>query len=176
MALASSDQVPDICGLVLVATAGRPMGEVLKDQLRANPANGELLPQAVTAIDELSAGRRVTTKQLPSALAALLPEEVQGFLVSAFRLDPRQLIAAVKKPILLLQGRRDIQVGVEDAQALHYANAASRLVLLSKTNHVLKQVDTDDVSANVMTYGDAGMPLAPNVARTIASFVKTSPI
>ena len=90
-------------------------------------------------------------------------------------LGPRQLVAAVKKPILILQGCRDIQVGVKDAQVLHDANASSHLVLLSDTNHVLKQVDTDDVSANLMTYGDATLPLAPDVARTIASFVKTSP-
>lgn len=175
VALAASDRVPDICGLVLVATAGRNMGEVLKDQLRSNPANAELLPRAMTAIDELSAGRRVAAEHMPPALAALLPEQVQGFLISAFRLDPRQLVAAVKKPVLILQGRRDIQVGVKDAQALHDANASSHLVLLSDTNHVLKQVDTDDVSANLMTYANATLPLAPDVARTIASFVKTSP-
>lgn len=42
---------------VAVATIGRPLGEVLKEQLRANPANAPLLPQALAAIDTLEVGK-----------------------------------------------------------------------------------------------------------------------
>ena len=49
--LAAAQKLPDICGLVLVSTAGRPLGEVLRTQLRANPANAPILAQAMAAID-----------------------------------------------------------------------------------------------------------------------------
>jgi pimeloyl-ACP methyl ester carboxylesterase len=48
VALASSE-FPGVCGIVLVSAPGRRLGDVLKDQLRANPANAPLLPDAIGA-------------------------------------------------------------------------------------------------------------------------------
>ena len=39
VALAAAQTEPNICGLLLVSVAGRPLGEVLRTQLRSNPAN-----------------------------------------------------------------------------------------------------------------------------------------
>ncbi|MGQ8486304.1 alpha/beta hydrolase [Klebsiella aerogenes] len=49
VALASA-QEEDVCGVVLIATPGRPMGEVLRGQLNANPENEMLLKQALSII------------------------------------------------------------------------------------------------------------------------------
>ena len=48
-----------VCGVILVSAAGRPMGEVVRQQLKANPANEPLLDQALPAIDALEAGKKV---------------------------------------------------------------------------------------------------------------------
>lgn len=77
VALAAAATVDHLCGLILVATPGRPLGEVLKEQLRANPANSALLDAADHAIDELSAGRRVDVAKLAPALAPLFKPAVQ---------------------------------------------------------------------------------------------------
>jgi uncharacterized protein len=45
------------------------------------------------------------------------------------------------------------------------------LVLLPDVNHVLKSVTSDDVRANVATYGNASLPLAPGVVEAIADFL-----
>ncbi len=161
----------DICGLVLVATAGRPLGQVLRDQLQANPANAPLMDQAFGAISTLEAGRRVDPATLHPALMPLFNPAVQGFLISALALDPAQLIAAYRGPVLVLQGERDIQVSVQDARRLAQAAPAAKLVLLPGTNHVLKQVATDDRAANMATYGNPGLPLASGVADAIAQFI-----
>jgi alpha-beta hydrolase superfamily lysophospholipase len=50
VALAAVQEDQGICGLVLVAAAGRPLDEVLRAQLEANPANAPLLEQANAAI------------------------------------------------------------------------------------------------------------------------------
>jgi hypothetical protein len=171
VALAAARRDEGICGLVLIATAGRPLGDVLKDQLRANPANAPLLEQATAAVDALAAGKRVDVGALPPPLAPLFQPAVQGFLISAFALDPAKLAAAVRKPVLIVQGERDIQVGVADAQALKAAAPSSTLALLPDTNHVLKRVTTDDRGANVVTYADPSLSLAPGVTDTIATFV-----
>ena len=174
VALAAAQQPAGICGLVLVAAAGRPLGDVLKEQLRANPANAPLLPQAIAAVDALAAGTRVDTAAFPAPLVPLFHPRVQGFLISAFALDPAKLAAGVRTPILIVQGERDIQVSIADARALHAAAPASTLVLLRDTNHVLKQVGSDDRGANIATYADPTLPLAPGVADAIAHFVTAS--
>ncbi|MBO0759073.1 MAG: hypothetical protein J2P54_24785, partial [Bradyrhizobiaceae bacterium] len=74
-------------------------------------------------------------------------------------------------PVLILQGKRDIQVAVHDAQLLKQANSKATLVLLSDTNHVLKSVTSDDRGANIATYANPNLPLAPGVIDTIANFV-----
>ncbi len=164
-------EVQGICGLLLVATPGRPLGQVLRDQLRANPANAPILDQALAAITKLEGGGRVDPASLHPALQPLFNEAVQGFLISAFAQDPARLVAATQKPVLVLQGERDLQVGVQDARLLAQAKPAAQLVLLPDTNHVLKAVLTDDPAANMATYANPGQPLAPGLVDAIVRFV-----
>jgi len=170
-ATAGGKTAGDVCGLLLLATPGRPMGEVLRAQLRANPANAPILPQAEQAIDALTAGKRVETSGMHPALAPLFAQQVQGFLVSMFAFDPAHALAGYRKPVLVLQGKRDIQVSEADAQLLKQADAQATLILLPDMNHVLKTVTSDDVGANVATYADSSLPLAPGVADGIGRFL-----
>jgi pimeloyl-ACP methyl ester carboxylesterase len=162
---------PDVCGLLLVAAPGRPMGEVLREQLKANAANSPLLSQALPAIDALEAGKRVDTTNMNPALRRLFRPEAQTFLISAFSYDPRRLLAGYGKPVLILQGQRDLQVREADAQALEQADPKATLVLLPDVNHVLKSVASDDVSANIATYRNSSLPLAPGVVESISDFL-----
>ena len=161
----------DVCGLLLVAAPGRPMGEIIREQLKANPANAPVLGQALPAIDALEAGKRVDTAGMHPALLPLFRPQVQGFLISAFSYDPSKLLAGYGKPVLILQGQRDIQVRETDAQALKRADPKATLVLLPGVNHVLKSVASDDMSANIATYGNASLPLAPGVVQSISDFL-----
>lgn len=169
------NEAQGICGLVLVAAPGRPLGQVLRDQLRdqwrTNPANAPILDQALAAITRLEGGARVDPASLHPALQPLFNEAVQGFLISAFAQDPAKLVAATKKPVLVLQGERDLQVAVQDARLLAQANPTAQLVLLPDTNHVLKAVVTDDPAANMATYANPGQPLAPGVVDAVVRFV-----
>jgi uncharacterized protein len=174
VALAAAQKVTDICGLLLVATAGQPLGEVLRVQLRSNPANAPVLDWAMTAIDSLEAGKRVDVTGMHPALMPLFAPQVQGFLINAFSYDPAKLIAAVSRPVLIVQGKRDFQVSVADAERLKLAAPKAELVLLPDANHVLKAVASDDKRANIATYADPTLPLAPGVVDAITSFVAGS--
>lgn len=124
-------QVDDpVCGVILVATPGRPLGEV-KEQRRANAPNAPLLPRADTAIDALAAGRRVDEGELPVPLAQLFAPAVQGFLISAFGLNPVWLAERTSKPMLIVQGEADLQVGIRDAEILKAAAPSADLVRLA---------------------------------------------
>jgi uncharacterized protein len=164
----------DICGLLLVAAPGRPLGEIMREQLQANPANAPVLDQALPAIDALEGGKRVDTAGMHPALQGLFRPAVQGFLISAFSYDPAKLLAGFAKPVLILQGQRDIQVREADARALKLADPKASLVLLPDVNHVLKSVASDDRQANIATYGNSSLPLAPGVTQAIVDFLKAS--
>ena len=174
VALTSAAKVEHLCGLILVATAGRPLGDVLKEQLHANPANAPLMRAANQAIDELSAGRAVDVANFPPELARLFSPSVQEFLISTFPLDPAVLVGKIAKPILIMQGERDLQVSVADAERLARAAPSATLVILPDTNHVLKQVGSGGRNPNLATYGADDLPLAPGVVDSIARFVRSS--
>jgi hypothetical protein len=172
VALAAAQKVEGLCGLALIATAGRPMGDVIKAQLRANPANAPLLGAADAAIDALAAGQRVDVSAVPQPLVPLLHPAVQDFLISTFALDPAELAAQTKLPILIVQGGKDIQVSVADAERLKAANPMATLAILPNANHVLKDVAGDSLPANLKTYQALDLPLAEGMVSAIAAFFR----
>lgn len=161
----------DICGLILVAAPGRRLGDILRAQLRANPANGFLLDQAFAAIARLESGSRVEATALHPALLPLLGPPIQSFLIDAFSHDPADLLRGFGKPVLIMQGTGDIQVGEADARRLAEAHPGATQALLPGVNHVLKRASADDRAANLATYGDPTLPLAPGVVDTVADLI-----
>lgn len=172
IALAAAREVEGLCGLVLVAAPGRPLGDVIKAQLRANPFNAPLLPAAEAAIDALAAGNPVDPASLPAPLLPLFRPAVQGFLIGAFALDPARLAAEVRLPLLIVQGGKDIQVPVTDAERLKAAKAGAVLAVLPDANHVLKDVAGESRADNLATYQSPDLPLGQGVVATIAGFIQ----
>jgi uncharacterized protein len=108
---------------------------------------------------------------MPAPLLPLFNPNVQGFLISVFSYDPGQLLKGYPKPVLILQGLRDMQVQETDANILKAADPHATPTLLPDVNHVLKSVSSDDRRANIATYSDASLPLAPGVASAISDFL-----
>jgi fermentation-respiration switch protein FrsA (DUF1100 family) len=108
------------------------------------------------------------------ALQNLFAPPVQKFLISLFSFDPADLLRRETKPVLILQGENDLQVGAEDARRLAEARSAAKLVLLPRVNHVLKEVPADNPAANMAAYADPSLPLAPGVVDAIANFISTA--
>jgi len=160
----------DVCGLILVAGMGRTMGAVIREQLRANPANAPILAEAMAALAELEAGRDVDTTTMTPALLPLFNAPVQGYLKSVLTLDPVEAVRRAGKKTLILQGDRDIQVAVEDARLLDKA-PKTKLRIIKGMNHVLKSAP-EDRAGNLSTYTDPALPLADGLVRRIEDFVE----
>ena len=175
VAQVAAKDASDVCGLILVATAGRPLGEVLRTQLQANPANAPILAPALHAIDLLEAGRPFDPAELPPALLPLFRSEVQLFLIDTFAYDPAFLLAGYRKPVLILQGARDIQVERRDAERLKAAQPDAELRFIPDANHVLKVVTSEDRAANLATYADPNLPLALEIVPAIVQFLRNHP-
>lgn len=156
----------DAC--VSISGTGHPLGDILRDQLKPK------LPPALAGENErilvaLEQGKEVA--DVPQELMMLYRPSVQPYLISSFKVDPRKAIAALKMPVLVVQGTTDIQVAVKEAQALSAAAPAAKLVIIEGMNHVLKMVPA--VPARQMaSYTDASLPLAPQLSEAVATFVK----
>jgi pimeloyl-ACP methyl ester carboxylesterase len=172
VALAAGQQPEGMCGVILVSGAGRRMSDIIREQLRANPANAPVLDSAMAALDSLERGEHVDVANMHPALQRLFAPQVQDFLIDMFGQDPAKLAASVKLPLLIVQGERDVQVSVVDAKALAAAQPKAKLVLIPQMNHVLKDVASDDRAANVATYADPSLPVDGAAVDAIASFVK----
>lgn len=164
---AAQDGNPSVCGLVLLAGAGRPAGVILRDQLRAGLPETLLAP-AFAVLDELEAGRTVTNA--PPELAGLFRPSVQPYLISWIGLDPTDLIRVYEGPVMIGHGSTDIQVGMVDANALSAARPTAHLVVWDGVNHVLKLAPADR-AGNIATYGNPDLPLAPGVVDDVAGFI-----
>lgn len=164
---------PDVCGLVLLSTAGRKLNVVMHEQSAANPANAPIAADADAAIDALARGEHVDVSAMHPALAqGLFNPAVQDYLIDVFRYDPALLIAKIGKPVLIVSGLEDKQVSRRDAEALAAAQPRARLVLVAGMSHMLKQVAGEGVAANIATYTDPALPIDPAVVDAIATFVR----
>src|SRR5476649_2979212 len=57
VALVAAQNPSDICGLILMATPGRPLGEVIREQLQSSGADARVLNNALSVLDVLDAGQ-----------------------------------------------------------------------------------------------------------------------
>ena len=146
------------------------MGAVIREQLRANPANAPILDEALAALSELEAGRRVDTTSMTPALLSLFAPQAQDYLISIINIDPVEAVQRVNKPTLVIQGTTDLQVTVEDARLLNKARRTT-LKLIDGMNHVLKEAPADP-TANLATYADPFLPLAPKLVSRIKDFIE----
>lgn len=153
-------------GFVSVAGAGIPICELLRRQIAPN-LQSPLRETFNRIIDELQAGRAVA--DLPADLANLFRPSVQPYLISQCRYDPAVEIAKLRLPILVVQGDRDLQVSIVDAERLVAAASAISL-RLSGVNHVLRQAPLDG-RGNLALYNRLDIALAPQVVPAIAAFI-----
>ena len=153
-------------GFISIAGAGRNIAEVLKVQLKTLPDT--LRNVAYRDLDSLRAGQAV--RQPNFMLLNLFRPSVQPYLMSWMQFDPAQEIKRFAGPVLLIQGKHDIQVAVSEAEALKTARPDARLVLFEEMNHILKNAPADRAE-NIKTYTQPALPLTPGLAGAIAGFV-----
>lgn len=172
VALKAGQDRTDLCGIITVSAMGRKFGPVLAEQLKANPANAPFLAHALFAIAELEAGRSVPLDKLPPPLPMLFAPSVQPYLIDLMRQDSAALAGELRLPLLIVQGDKDLQVGMGDAHALLQAQKKAKLVILPDVNHVLKRIEGADRSANLRSYGDPDVPIAPSLVRALSEYLK----
>jgi pimeloyl-ACP methyl ester carboxylesterase len=151
----------------LAGVADAP-GAILRTQLAGK------LPPPLAADNErilasLEQGKPVA--EVPPALMVFYRPSVQPYLISYMKYVPAKHIAALRMPVLIVQGTTDIQVAVAQAQALKAARPDAQLAIIDGMNHVLKAVPADAANP-VASYGDPALPLHPQLVPALVGFLK----
>ena len=153
--LSGGDQEPRPKVLVLASTPGRPIGQVIHDQLSALLEQQQATAQQrefFLATDARIQSEILTTGEVPfdapSGLAALYPSYLGPFLKDELALDPVALATRSKCPLLVINGTADSQVSaVRDAAqfslALRSRTDVSEVFTPAGVSHNLKTVTSD---------------------------------
>jgi len=153
-------------GFISLAGSGRPLDEVIRIQLKNQPAF--ILDEALPILDQLSNGAMVD--EVSPMLQPLFRKSVQPYLISQFRYNPAVEIANLEIPVMIIQGTTDIQIGVEDAEILYKAIPSATLKIVEGMNHILKE-SNKDMQQNLATYSNPNLPIFEGLNNAIARFV-----
>lgn len=155
-------------GFISIAGPGRPIDEVLAWQLEKQ------LPQMKAEIDGYFAIlRKGETFELKNQmLSSIFRESVQPYMISWIKYNPQQEIAKLKVPVLLINGTKDLQVTISEAELLKKAKPDAQLQLIPDMNHIFKEVKGDDAE-NMATYNNPDLPIANELTATIVQFIKS---
>ena len=156
-------------GYISVAGAGRPIDEILQEQMQKQPLPDSVKKQIPVIFTQLKKGQEVNN--VPPQLNALFRKSIQPYLISWLKYSPQKEIKKLNCPILILQGSCDLQVQETDAKNLHEANKKSTLDIISNMSHTLKNAGENCVDEN-KTYTDGSMPLDQTLVKDIVSFIQ----
>lgn len=142
------DGATSLNGVVSLSGPALPIFGIMREQLE-----GMRMPAADMAafdqgIAELRAGRPLSPElaRAPSlAPMASMPKMSIDYLVSCDRVDPKAAAAAVRQPMLIVQGERDDSVAPHHAHDLLAARAgkSTQLALLPGLTHMYKVAPPD---------------------------------
>jgi uncharacterized protein len=153
---------------ISIAGAGSPADEILKEQIAKQTQ--EYKDIAFPKIDSLKKG--LLLKNVNPMLYTLFRPSVQSYLISWFKYNPTEEIAKLKIPILILQGDKDIQVSVNEANKLIKASKNASSAIIPNMNHVLKTIKTLELKEQMKTYSNPELPLNEALISEIVKFIK----
>jgi uncharacterized protein len=164
VAILTARRVP-VDRLVLLVTAARRQGDLLKAQLEKNQLAPDVLEPIAKAIDAIMAGQIVD----PPPRGLPIAPQMQPGIASAFTADPIDPLKLIEQPILIIGGGRDRQVARLDFIALSAAAPVAKTLWLPDMNHVL--VDVDDAADDLKAYTPPERPLDPAMIDAVAAFI-----
>jgi hypothetical protein len=150
---------------ISIAGAGETIDKTLVRQITAQ--NAEFGKLTATYLNELKETGKI--KEVDPNLMSLFAPQNQPFLVSWLALNPLEEIKKVTIPALIINGDKDLQVQVSDAEALKNAKPDSEFIIIKNMNHVLKNIEKEE--DNLASYYSAGFKISEEFIKTIVEFI-----
>ena len=168
--MAACNGQPKVKAFVSLAGAGRPAYELIEKQVDAQMVPEAVRKEVASINESLKNGKEVT--EVPVYLQSLFRASVQPYMISWYKYNPQTIIAALKIPVMIVQGKNDIQVSVEDAELLKKARPSAELLLVDKMNHVLKDCDTKNQQQQMAVYTNPSLPVNAGLVTSVSTFCK----
>ena len=153
---------------ISIAGAGRPIDEVLLEQI------GKQAPFLKEEVEKnlatLKSGNTFELKN--QMLASLFRASVQPYMISWIKYNPQNEIKKLQIPSLLINGDKDIQVSVQDAQLLQQAKPDAQLQIIPNMNHIFKAIKGDDTE-NKASYTNPELPICTELTSIITTFIRS---
>lgn len=156
----------DVEKYISIAGTGETIDKTLIKQVtKQNEYFGKLTEKYLKELKETG-----QIKNIDLNLRYLFAPQNQPFLSSWIALNPLKEIKKVKIPTLIINGNKDLQVQVTDAENLKKSKPNASLVIIDNMNHVLKDIQKEE--DNIKSYYSADFPLSEKLIETVVSFVK----
>jgi len=156
----------DIKKYISLAGPSKSIDVVMTSQIRDQ--NGDVVGDLVESHFKELKTTGVIANVNPNLLS-LFNKSNQPFFKSWMAYIPEEEIKNITIPILILNGTKDIQVSVDDANNLHKANPKSKLVVINNMNHVLKTILKDE--DNIKSYTSPEFSLSEDLVIEITKFI-----
>lgn len=151
---------------ISLAGAGETIDKTLVRQItKQSHEFGKLTEQY---INELMTTGEI--KEVNPNLMSLFAKQNQPFIKSWITVNPIEEIKKVAIPTLIINGDKDFQVLINDAENLHKAKPDAELVIIKNMNHVLKHIEKDE--DNMKSYMSSDFKISEELITTIVEFVK----
>lgn len=154
-------------GLVSIAGAGQNIGNVLIDQvLKSAPMFSEDTNRIIGILKEGN-----TTADFPPALGSIFNLQTQKFLINWMQYNPSEAIKELNIPVLIINGTKDLQIPLSEAQKLKEGNPNAIYKEIENMNHVMFTIEGDDLE-NAKSYNETNRDISSELITSIVDFIK----
>ena len=152
---------------ISIAGSGKSIDNVIIDQItQMDPA---LEKSTKLAFESLKQGK--LTKDYPQALGSIFSADVQSFMMSWMQYNPQELIKDLEIPILIINGTKDLQVPISEAELLKNSASKAELKIINNMNHVLFIIEGKELE-NSKSYNESFRSISSELINTLVTFIK----
>ena len=160
-------QKTEVSKIISISGMGESIDQLIISQLELQAPG--LVENAKQAFKDLKETGK--SKNYSQGLVTIFRPSVQPFMKSWIHYDPSVVITALDQPILLIQGTKNLQIPQEQVQFLKKAKPDARLILIENMNHVLKEIEGDDLE-NSKSYNEPYRPVSSQLVKNITAFIR----
>jgi pimeloyl-ACP methyl ester carboxylesterase len=161
----AAEKVP-VASFISVEGDGKPADQIMRDRVKS--ISPDLIEESNAILDSMKAGYQV--RYVNPKLNGFFYSGVQPFLISWMRYNPVKEISQLKIPVMIIHGKEDIQVPVENAKSLAAAKPDAKLLIIDNMNFVLKDLRGDSRN-NQLSFMKPDLPLSEELIRGIVDFI-----
>ena len=167
IAAAAAQKTSEYNGIIIACSSAYSPYETYFKSIEDAPQDKQAEGKAI--LESLKKGKKVTNYS--EFYASAFRISFQNYLIELFTFDLKRDLAKIKKPILVIQGDRDMQVTYYEYTKIMEAVPHAKGIVIPEMNHVLKLVSPfmDD---NNKAFSDPAFPIPLELLTGILDFIK----